>query len=270
MSIVGLGAAKNGYADRAKALRSLSRQLTETDAKALMAFLGNDFESQKPLRPLELSSIKSDILDILLKQDRIPAGLEAQVVEMYRDHGHDDVWRDYCVQYFAACYEATKPTGVTTNEPDRTREDIRKAYQEALAEKGKSIAGTALIGVEQLSRTHPEFDRKMVEEAALAFSSADDCGEATRITAVRICAAMGKKEVVPTVRVLAQTGDSVMLRMAAVATLGDLGNKEDMELLRSLAMSSEKRITGVSSSAVVRLARRLAAETGTPQDMTER
>jgi len=261
MVILGLDVAKDGYNDRAKAMRSLTRQLSEADARALMLFLKNNSKAQKALKPIELNSLKSDILDVLLRQDKVPPGLGELVVEMYRDRGQDDVWRDYCVQYLAACYEAASPTGTSTNESDGVREDIRKAYDEALEEKTGTIAGTALIALERLSRTHAEFDRQAVGETALGLASDDGCGEAARVTAVRLCGTMGKKDAVPTSRILAQTGESAMLRMAAVATLGDLGGGDDLELLESLKASSDKRIVGVASSAVVRLSRRLEAET---------
>ena len=196
-------------------------------------------------------------MDILLRQDRIPDALGKQLVDMYRDGSHDNVWRDYCIQYMSACYDAVKPTGVETNAADIERKEIAKSYDEALLEKDKTIAGTALIAVEQLSRDHAEFDRKHVGETALCLATDDRCGEAARITALRVCGMLGKSEVVPVARVLAQTGESVALRMAAAATLGDLGEKADMELLQSLSAGSEKRVSTVASSAVARLIKRI-------------
>jgi hypothetical protein len=258
--IIGQDDDKNDYNARVKAIRTLTRRISGNDLQALRMFLNADSDVRKVLKPLEFNGVKNDILGVLLRQDEVPEGLGRQVVEMYRDAQNDDVWRDYCVQYMAACYDGAKPTGVETNEPDVTRREIQKAYWDALAETGKAIAGTALIAVEQLSRDHTEFDRKKVEETALALAMDERCVEASRITALRICGMMGKKDVMPVARVLAQTGETVPLRLAAVATIGDLGEEQDVELLRSMAAGSEKRIIGVASSAVSRLVLRIAGK----------
>jgi hypothetical protein len=135
---------------------------------------------------------------------------------------------------------------------------LRKAYQEALKEKDKTMAGTALIAVERLSRDHAEFDRKKVEETALALATDERCGEASRITAMRICGMTGATNVLPSARITAQTGESVTLRMAAIATVGDLGGREDMELLKAMTRSSEKRLKTVAETSLGRLEKRMS------------
>lgn len=257
---IGLDGDRKDYNAREKALRQLTRQLPAEDVKGLLLFLDLQTREQKDLDLRRFSAIKNDILDILSRQDQPPPGLGSQLVKMYRDTGHDNVWRDYCIQYLAGSYDATKATGVETNEPDMTRKEIEKAYWEALTEKDKTIAGTALLAVERLSRNHAEFDRKKVEEAALALATDERCGEASRITALRVCAMMNKAEALPSAKIVAQTGESVTLQMAAIATVGDLGGREDVELLKSMARSSEKRISNIASAAVTRLTQRLKAQ----------
>ncbi|MEI6211813.1 MAG: hypothetical protein WCR06_09335 [bacterium] len=260
--ILGLDKTKKDYKSRVKALRELTRDLQENDKLALLHFLDAKSVAQKDMRPLEFNGLKNDVLDVLLRQNQVPSGISKQLVSMYRDSGQDDVWRDYCVQYMSVCYEATKPTGVASNAPDMTRKEIETAYWDAARETDKTIAGTSLIALEQLSRTHPEFDRDKVTHAALETVANDHCAEAPRITALRICAMTGANDVLPSARILAQTGETIPLRMAAVATVGDLGGREDVELLKSMAADSEKRISNIASSAVARLTLRLAKKEG--------
>jgi hypothetical protein len=68
---------------------------------------------------------------------------------------------------------------------------------------------------------------------------------------------MNRTEVLPTARTLAQTGSTTPLRMAATATIGDLGDKSDIELLESLGAGSEKQIKPIAESALKRLKQRL-------------
>jgi len=69
---------------------------------------------------------------------------------------------------------------------------------------------------------------------------------------------MGSKEILPAARMLAQAGETVPLRMAAIATIADLGDATDLELLQSFAASPEKRIATIAQSALKRLDTRQA------------
>ena len=255
-TILGLDPEQKDYRSRSKAMHRLTRQLSAADVTALRQFLEARADNQNDMNPLAFNGLKNDVLDILLRQLQIPDGLGRDLVSMYRNASHDDMWRDYCVQYMGACYEAIQPTGVATNEPDLTRAEIARSYWDAIAKKDKTIAGTSLIALEQLSRNHPELERKKVGETALTFATDEGCSEAARITALRVCGTMGRTEVLPAARVAAQAGDSVSLQAAAIATIGDLGEPQDAELLSSMAGSREPRIQKVAEAACARLAAR--------------
>ena len=256
MTILGLGENKN-YNARSRAMRKLTRHLQAEDVTALCAFLESPLSGDKFLKPGELNALKNDVLGVLLTQEKPPSGLGRQVVAMSRDVGQDGVWRDYCVQYLFDCYEALKPTGVATNEPDVTRKAIESACQDALGEKDTTIAGTALLTMDRLSKNHAEFSHKMLGDKALTLATDETCSEATRITALRLCGTIGKPEVLPVARMLAQSGDTIMLQAAAIATIGDLGQPRDTELLTSLAGSKEKRIQKVAEAARAKLSARV-------------
>ncbi len=276
-AVIGADGAAANRRERRDALQKLTRQLSPDDVAALRAFLHARFADQEELRLLSFNGIKNDALDVLLRQDELPEGLGGQLVEMYRDDQHDDVWRDYCVQYFAGYYErrwpspgrrrgpaplpkpgerqAVDPSPGTLENPER--QDIEAAYWEAVSEKDKTIAGTALMAIERLSRVRSEFDRDKIGAAAVDLASDDQCLEGSRITALRVCGLMGRKEVLPAARIVSQTGETTMLRMAAIATLGDLGEEHDIDLVETMAASSEKRIATVAESALQRLKKRL-------------
>jgi len=198
----------------------------------------------------------------MLRQDKRVDGLGGQLVAMFKDKEHDDVWRDYCVQYFGMYYNlkwlgdkqgekgaSVESVGAQKIE-DPERKDIEDAYWEAMKEKDKSTAGTSLLNLESLSRMHPDFDRQKIASKALELAADNGCIEASRITALRVCGMMNKTEALPVAREIAQTGETIMLRMAAIATIGDLGSKDDVELVQSLVNNPEKRIKTIAEAAL--------------------
>jgi len=255
-TITGLYTGRKDYLARMKAMRQLTRNIKDDDTKALVLFLDSRSQGQKDLNLLEFNGVKNDALDVLLKQEKLPDGLGSRLVEMYRDKEHDDVWRDYCVQYFAEYYKQKWPDSANVEKEEPERTEIKSAYWEAVTEKDKTIAGTALIGLESLSRQYKEIYRDRISSNALELANEDTCIEASRITALRICGMMKKMDVLPSARIVAQTGETITLRMAAIATIGDLGDNEDMELVKSLAADPEKRISSIAQSALRRLEKR--------------
>ena len=260
--IVGLDQQGEHYNARVKALHQLTRRLSAADCQALELFLGGGQAGRRSLKPLEFDGVKNDALGILLKQEKVPNGIGDLVLDMYRDPENDPTWRDYCLQYMVPCYDALAAAPAADTNAAGTRAEIEQACWNALAEKNQTSAGTSLITLETLAKTHPQIDAGKVADAALALANDDACGEATRITALRVCAEMGKSEVLATAKVLAQTGETIPLRMAALATVGDLGGKNDAELLRSLAADADKRIADCSKAALARMNRRIEPKAG--------
>ncbi|MFC1497396.1 hypothetical protein ACFLS1_02840 [Verrucomicrobiota bacterium] len=254
--IVGLGK-KNDYQSRIKAMRKLGRDLSSDDIKALMLFLDSRSQNQDNIRMLAFNGVKNDVLTVLLAQDELPEGFGSKLVEMYNDNEHDDVWRDYCVQYFAEYYQAKWAVGEVP-EDDKEHGEINSAYWQAVTEKDKTIAGTALIGLESLSRDYKGFDREKIKQAAVDLANDPDCLEASKITALRMCGMLNNADALPSARIVAQTGETTMLRMAAIATVGDLGDEEDIEFLNSMVGSSEKRISAIAKPALERVKARIS------------
>jgi len=228
---------------RRAALRTLTRHLATNDIAALLAFLEQPPGDYQRLKPLQYNAIRNDILDVLVRQDRPVPGLGARMAAMFRNTAQDDLWRDYCIQYFAPYYAAAWPAGEGGNAAedgkpaklDPARREIVDAYWEAVARPDKTFAGTALLGMERLSREYKEFDRERIAGTALTLASDENTGEATRITALRVCGLMKQAGALETARIVVQTGTTFPLRLAAIATLGDLGDRRDREYLQALA-----------------------------------
>ena len=225
------------YLNLVNEVHALGADLSTAQVQGLYEHLNREFERQDDLTLLEFNAIKNDILDKLIAQESIPEGLGQFIVTMYRDRGHDDLWRDYCIQHFALYHNARWPSGSAPEENAEARA-MQSAFREALNETEGTIAGTALIGLETVSRKDKSYDRDKIGQAAISLAVDDTCHIRTRITAMQICGVMGRKEILPTARKVAREADSIPLRMSAIATIGDVGDSQDTELLKQILSSS--------------------------------
>lgn len=257
-AVVGLDRQVTNSVGRRAAMQLLTRELPADDVAALRLFLRIRLAEQVGLRPEEFFALKNDILDVLLRQERFPQGMGLDLAGMYHDRGQDAVWRDYCVQYLAECHARLLDGAKDVDPQADERTAIIHAYEEALTERDSTIAGTALIGMEQVSRADANLDRGRVRQLAVEIATDEGASEASRVTALRVAAMMDSRGVLPVARMLAQVGQTSMLRIAAVATLGDIGSHEDAELLRAVAEGADKRMKPVVEGARKRLKEQLA------------
>lgn len=260
------------YFQRLNAIRSLGKKLTPHEKEALYLFLDSRFAEQRYLSILTFNSLKNEILNTFYAQEQMPEDLGFRLVQMYRDTEHDEVWRDYCIQHLGLFYESRWPKGAPL--ADEQRKEILSAYEQAVADTSKPTAGTALIGMKRLAiitltseevatkensgaQRYPEFETDKIAEAALKIAGDARACEGARITAMAMCGEIGRPEALPAMRVTAQTGESVMLRMSSIGALGTCGEASDMELLLALTQDKEARIRTAAESAVKRLKARL-------------
>jgi len=246
---------KASYSSMQKALQRLPEELSFADVSALREVLDRPIENfPKRLRPIEVNSIKNDILDKLLRQKKLPTGMGYQLVKMVEDSKNDSIWRDYSIQYMPQYYERALQDS-SVSEQERTA--VRNALFSALNQREDTLAGTALIALELLSKNDPDFDRKTILKTATEITNDETASTSSRLTALRISAKKGDaKSVVKTARTLAQTGETVLLRSAAIVTLGEIGSFDDQELLESYLQSNNKQIVSAAKIALNTLQKR--------------
>ena len=264
-ALLGLDGEERNYSELLAEIHKLGVDLSDADVAALRELLKwpNDRFPAK-MRPIEINAVKNDVLDKLLRQEELSAGLGIQIAEMAGNADNDSVWRDYCVQFMEPYYEKKlKVESLKVESEGQGRQDagdtedeltvIHDAMFSALDERSDTIAGTALIGLELLSRTQEEFDREQIVEKAVEIASDWQASPASRLTALRLASqtskeqgAEGLAETVEVARTLAQTGETVLLRSAAIVTLGETGSEEDRELLESFTLSENKQIAAAA------------------------
>ena len=274
--LLGLDGVERNYNSLGDAVGKLSKDLSADDVAALRDFLtwSND-RFPEGMRDIEVNAIKNNVLDRLLRQNTLPEGIGLQLVDMASDLENDPVWRDYCIQFMTPFYERAAGEKGTTKDTKYTKgmdagrsggsgesvdelNRVREAMMGALDERDSTLAGTALIGAELLSRTHEEFDRKAIVEKASEIAADEEASAASRMTALRLSASENLKsetgnvngQVADTARSLAQTGETILLRSAAIVTLGETGTEDDRELLESFAGSEDRQIAAAAELAL--------------------
>lgn len=241
------------YRDRMIDIHALGNNLSKEEVNALLDFLHLGADTRGNLNLLAFNAIKNDILDALIKTEPLPENLGAEIMSMYREQSLDVVWRDYCVQHFAPYYDKKWPPGTPADKDDPEKAAILTAFREALSETQDTIAGTALIGLECISASHADVSRAWVASNALALAADEGAAAAPRLTALQICSITGAREVLPTASILAQTGETLPLRLSAVATLSELGGSADRELLQSLSADAEPLVAKAANKAMNKL-----------------
>jgi hypothetical protein len=240
------------FSRRMAAVHSLSRNLNSDEMDLLYGFLANRSLGKGPER-LE-RWLRNDVMDKLVQQEIVPEGLADLLVAIYEDRQQDIVMRDYAVQHMPVVYEKMS---------DEEKVSLYKAMWQATEETDSSIAGTALLalldvaGPMNSSGDASLDDHARLAETALRLASDKHCGELPRITAVSVCGRLGIKEALPVVTELAQTAKSIPLRIAAIASLGDLGDTRTETLLRQFAQVTDPRLLPAAESALRRLKERL-------------
>ena len=260
-TLLGMDGQENNYNSLMRAVSKLSKNLSEEDVFALRELLvwSND-QFPAGMRDIEINAVKNDVLDRLLRQNELPEGLGRQMVDMFSAKANDPVWRDYCVQFMTPFYERASPgvdlsaEDAKTNPAAKELNSVRNTMFAALDERGGTLAGTSLIGLELLSRTHNEFDRETILSKASEIAADESASNSSRLTALRMSSITGGDESsANTARSVAQTGETVLLRSAALVTLGETGSLDDRELIESYTHSDNRQIASAAELALQKM-----------------
>ena len=267
-----------GFAERVQAIRAIKTELTGPEVDGFARYLLAP--SQDEQNQGGENWLRNELLNKLLQQMVLPAALPDLLVAIYQDTAQDVVMRDYAVQHMAPAYERVSP-------PEQAK--LQAALWRATAETDTSIAGTALLallevvggsgsvltdsglrraaevatatqaGADATERV-PPVDKVRLAQTALNLAADDRCGELARITAVQVCGRLGVGQALPIIEQLSQEAESIPLRIAATAALGDYATLDAINVLSRVANSSDSRQALAAQSALNRI--RFAQQTG--------
>lgn len=235
---------KGTYEERLKAIRHSG----PADAAALEDFLSAKAESVG-VKADELNALKNEAGMTLMALPALPTDLARRFLTMAGDPTGDLTWRDYCVQFLGmgfARWAAEDKRAVAT-------------FLVGVAQKGKgATGGTALIALANNVQA-PEVGADRVGALALAAVRDAAYGDGGRASAVQVCARLNVAAALSEARSLAVSLSTPgVLRGAAIAALGMLGDRSDEPALKELAKAGDPRIRVPAAAAIKRIEERLS------------
>lgn len=252
------------YAERVELLKSLGSKLNTEESAALYDFLSEPGLVDGLIAPFS-HGLKDAVMIALENQQPSLADWPEFLIGLYQDHTLHPVVRDYALQHLRTWYwrnaergaHAERRDAVERVPPEAQREPARDVFWQALAETDSSIAGTALLALQELSSLDPAVEAEAVREAALRLAAGSRHGPLARITALQVCARMGVAEALPLAEHLTRESEHLPLRIAAIAALGQLGGAPEVAILENLAATSPQNLQPALGAALTSLRARL-------------
>ena len=174
-----------------------------------------------------LRYLKNEVFALLRVQALAQSNLATCFRSIVQDSAQDLVVRDYALQHMACWY------GDGADKTKKTKETIQSVLIETTTNRTR-LSGTALLGLHYASVADTTFNTNLVNRLALQIIADPSFCEASRITAIQICAERGITYALPVIDATVRgTADSV-LKASAIAAIGKLGNQADLQYLRSL------------------------------------
>ncbi len=235
------------FARRLQVVHALdAAQLDAAQADALLAFVA---EKRQPagLSVVQLRALKNDILNVLVARPASAPALATALQAIHDDPEQESGMRDYALQFLAALSPA---------------EGIEPQWR-AVQGQDPALAATAMLQLLSFSREgklpadsipQPSAFRLRLSSAALRLAADTTVPEPSRATALQVCGQLKVSEARPLAYDIARSDRASMpFRIAAIATLGDLGGDvETQAYLTSLTTGSERRLRIPAESALKR------------------
>lgn len=242
--------AEPSFVERHHLLHELGDDALADAAEELFRFL-ETVKTPPGMERNDFLSLKNDTADRLIAADVRPAEHLRLALKTVRDDTADFVWRDYCVQKFPGLMA----TGGARGE-DR---------EAAAAELGRlargrvpGMTGTALVALVRLAEGPTAAHAPPISKIAeLAMRNASDPGAPLidRVTALQIAAETDASGVAEYAASLLQESEAtpVMLRVSAIAALGEAEDPRYLVLIKRHRRSPDIRLRAASRSAAERL-----------------
>ena len=241
---------------RRRAAAGIGDGLSPAEVGVMLGFLDEKLDAQREYEPLAFNAIKNDVSSALIRQRESTGAYLSALAGMYRDPGHDYVWRDYCIQHMARCCAELldRNGGIRTAEA----RSVFACLEDAAGQVRLPLSGTALIGLAAVAGKKGGPELSGVCDAAFRVArDRDACCEA-RATALQVAAEKGDRRVLDMARELAESGSDALLRVSAVAAVGRVGEASDRAVLERLSLCGDPRVSAAAVAASRKLASRPA------------
>lgn len=264
------------YPLRLKAVHALyGAFLTETEAARLRAFVA-DPAAPEGLAASQVRALKNDVLNLLCLHPGGEAETAALLRALHADETQDAALRDYALQHLAGLVERDPALGWETHwraaegaDPALAATALLHLLAQVRKERGAGSGERASALPAPPTSASPTLPasafpalpalpaaRVRLADASLRLAADETAPEPSRATALQVCGQLrhaGARDIALSLARSDRAG--FPLRIAAVATLGDLGgDPATRDYLTALATGPERRLRVPAESALRRLA----------------
>lgn len=231
---------------RQAALARLTFPLDAQDLRRVLDWLADPSD---PLAPMAAAALRNDAVNRLMAGMPVSDALAETLMTAQADPLHSAIWRDYCLQHLGSLLPALAPDKASR---------ARALLWSALDDRSGAIAGTALIALHRNLGEGVPAGRLMDRAADIATDPSR--GGGSRATALRLLAEHEDPRArAPALEALAQSRD-VVLRMAAMATIADLGRPDDRSILESYETNPVPTLRMAALASIRRMDQRMASQ----------
>jgi len=246
----------------AEYIRALGRDVPEQEQAALAAWMSGP----KPSHLLDSTwhCLFNEVMDALCQQHHPLPSRSDVFIGIVRGKTNDPTLRDYALQHLVDVLQPDDPGQPCELNPGK-RQAIVTTMIEVARETRKELSGTAVQGLNLIlvgrQRAEPSaqlpFTLEQLRPLAVNLALGEDVPNCARTTALQVCAQHGFDEILPVARRIA--GDikqPAILRLSAIAVIGQIGKAEDRPLLETLLAEHHPRLVKAVTPALKNLAAR--------------
>lgn len=238
------GREPEAFASLIVSIDAMGASLTNEQAEALGEFLIKE-EAPEGMSDSRYHYMINQVLGALVSGENPPSSVDTVLFEALEASFSGSVKQDYVVQHLAYWYDRSS-----------RKEEIRERLVGLLSETGSTVAGTSLTTLSRISEKEGWNDdaRAALAERALDMLNAPGTSPASRISALHVASRMGEDPLlVAEAARIANSAESLPLRLAAVASLGNLGGREAKEHLEQLTESGDDLVRNAAKVAIHKL-----------------
>lgn len=216
-----------------------------------------DLASDPSRRPL----LRNNAANALGAQDPPVPGWLGKLADQALDPAESPLWRDYALQHLSdQLVPKTAPTPTNDDfvgSPDSGLNRSRYiAVLTAVASGKLTVAGTALLHLDRLSKNHAvDVSADQIHALVLQALENPDVAVGTKVTAFGILG-MRKNPEDAVIARRSLKDPQADVRRAAVAALGNLGNRDDIASIEAVETGGDRTVEMAKTAACKRLAAR--------------
>jgi hypothetical protein len=232
------------YVERVRHVELFNPVIPDGDLEVYLTFLSRHPEDDN-VNEDQLGTIKNDIADKLIKAKRAPDELGRILLANIDDEKQGLTWCNYALQKLGEIY--------LISSDDKLKVALVETLEKKALDTENYNSSTALLGLYRLSEKDNIF-KERTDRLAVQVMDNDKYTPTDRAAALEIAARLGDTHALTQARKLLATRDTpICLKVAAIASLGIVGDTRDLPALERYEKSGEIRLRNAAQYATAAL-----------------